>query len=265
MECNCCAQGTRHTWRWSAWVLYLTMMAMIGHRLHLTVTESLRLRFDNVDLLQNLTQAKDRQEAANWELAAQVTEKHAAQDALQKAYAELERRVEERTAELTKSEEALRDADRRKDEFLAMLGHELRNPLAPIRNALQVMHKPGVSDSVVKRAHEIIDRQIDRLTRLVDDLLDVSRIVSGKISLRETMLEIATVINHAVEGSRPPIEARNQNLGSMFPEPSGSRRPGASGSGDLNLLHNAANTPMPARASDWMSWHRSNGSRARSR
>jgi signal transduction histidine kinase len=223
-------------------VLYLTMMAMIGHRLHLTVTESLRLRFDNVDLLQNLTQAKDRQEAANRELATQVAEKHSAQDALQIAYAELERRVGERTAELTKSEEALRNADRRKDEFLAMLGHELRNPLAPIRNALQVMHKPGVSDSVVKRAHEIIDRQVERLTRLVDDLLDVSRIVYGKISLRETMFEIATVINHAVEGSLPLIEARNQNLAVHIPrEPLWIK-------GDLvrldqvisNLLNNAA-------------------------
>jgi signal transduction histidine kinase/ActR/RegA family two-component response regulator len=193
-------------------VLYLTMMAMIGHRLHMTVTESLRLRFDNVDLLRNLTQAKDRQEAVNRELATQVAEKHSAQDALQKANTELERRVEERTAELTRSEEALRDAARRKDEFLAMLGHELRNPLAPIRNAIQVMHKPAASDSVVKRAHEIIDRQIDRLTRLVDDLLDVSRIVSGKISLQETMLEIDNVINRAVEGSLPFIEARNQNL-----------------------------------------------------
>ena len=193
-------------------VLYLTLMAMIGYRIHVTVTESLRLRFDNVDLLQNLTHAKDRQEAVNRELATQVAEKHLAQDALQKAYAELERRVEERTAELARSEEALRDAARRKDEFLAMLGHELRNPLAPIRNALQVMHKPGASDSVVTRAQEIIERQTDRLTRLVDDLLDVSRIVSGKVSLQETMLMIANVINHAVEGSLPFIEARNQNL-----------------------------------------------------
>ena len=77
-------------------VLYLTLMAMIGHRLHLTATESLRLRFDNMDRLQNLTQTMERQEAANRELATQVTEKHLAQDALQKAYAELERRVEER-------------------------------------------------------------------------------------------------------------------------------------------------------------------------
>ena len=198
-------------------VLYLTLMAMIGHRLHLTVTESLRLRFDNMDLLQNLTQTMERQEAANRELATQVTEKHLAQDALQKAYAELERRVEERTAELTRSEEALRDAAMRKDEFLAMLGHELRNPLASIRNALQMMHKAGASGSVVKRAHEIIDRQIDHLTRLVDDLLDVSRIVYGKISLRDTMLEIATVINHAVEGNLPVIEARNQRLAVHIP------------------------------------------------
>jgi signal transduction histidine kinase/ActR/RegA family two-component response regulator len=193
-------------------VLYLTMMAMIGHRLHLTVTESLRLRFDNMDLLQNLTRAKERQETANRELAMQVAEKHSAQEALRKAYAELERRVEERTEELTRSEEALRDAARRKDEFLAMLGHELRNPLAPIRNALHLMHKPGASDAVVKRAHEIIDRQIDRMARLVDDLLDVSRIVSGKIRLQDAMLELATVINHAVEGSLPFIEARGQHL-----------------------------------------------------
>jgi signal transduction histidine kinase len=193
-------------------LLYLTMMAMIGYRIHLTVSESLRLRFDNVDLLKDLTRAKNRQEVVNRELAMQVAEKHSAQKALQKSYAELERRVEERTAELTRSEEALRDAARRKDEFLAMLGHELRNPLAPIRNALQAMHKPGASPSVMTRAQEIIDRQVDRLSRLVDDLLDVSRIVSGKISLQKTMLMIANVINHAVEGSLPFIEARNQNL-----------------------------------------------------
>jgi signal transduction histidine kinase len=199
-------------------VLYLTMMAMIGHRLHLTVIESLRLRFANLELVQNLTEATKRQETVNRELAKQVSEKHSAQDALQKAYAELEQRVEERTAELTKSEQALRDAHKRKDEFLAMLGHELRNPLAPIQNALQVMHRPGVPDSVVKSANEIIERQIDRLTHLVDDLLDVSRIVSGKISLQETMIEIADVIDRAVEGTLPFIEARRQYLELHVPE-----------------------------------------------
>jgi signal transduction histidine kinase/ActR/RegA family two-component response regulator len=198
--------------------VYVAMMSIIGHRLHAAVTESLRLRFYNLDLLQDLTLAKDRQEAANQELAAQVAQKLSAQDELQKAYAELERRVEERTAELKKSEEALRDADRRKDEFLAMLGHELRNPLAPIRNALQLMNKSGVSDSALKWTREVIDRQIDRLTRLVDDLLDVSRIVYGKISLQQTTLEIATVVNHAIEGSLPFIEARRQKLAVHVPE-----------------------------------------------
>jgi signal transduction histidine kinase/ActR/RegA family two-component response regulator len=199
-------------------VLYVTMMAIISDRFYATVAESLRLRFDNLGLLDDLRQAKERQELANQELAAQVAEKLSAQDALEKAYAELERRVEERTAELAKSEEALRNADRRKDEFLAMLGHELRNPLAPIRNALQLMHKPGVSDSLVKWGREIIDRQIDHLTRLVDDLLDVSRIVHGKISLQEATFDITTVINQAVEGSRPLIEARHQKLSVRIPE-----------------------------------------------
>jgi signal transduction histidine kinase len=193
-------------------VLYLIMMAMIGHRLHLTVTESLRLRFDNVELLQNLTEANERQEAVNRELTIQVAKKHSAQDALQKANAELEQRVKERTAELTKSEQALRDADKRKDEFLAMLGHELRNPLAPIQNALHVMHNPGATDSAVRCASEIIDRQIERLTRLVDDLLDVSRIVYGKIGLQEQLIEIAGVVDRAAEENRPFIEARNQHL-----------------------------------------------------
>jgi signal transduction histidine kinase/ActR/RegA family two-component response regulator len=178
-------------------VVYVTMMARIGDRLYATVTESLRLRFDKLDLLADLTHARD---------------------ALQHAYAELERRVEERTAALTKSEEALRNADRRKDEFLAMLGHELRNPLAPIRNALDVMHNPDASASMLNVAWEIIDRQTDRLTRLVDDLLDASRIVYGKISLQKTDLEVSTVIRHAAEGSLPLMEERKQSLSINVPE-----------------------------------------------
>jgi CheY-like chemotaxis protein/two-component sensor histidine kinase len=126
--------------------------------------------------------------------------------------------VEERTSELKRSEEALRYADRRKDEFLAMLGHELRNPLAPIRNAVHVMRNPNASGPTVKAALEIVDRQADRLTRLVDDLLDVSRIMHGKIGLQESMLEISTVINNAVEGSLPLIEARKQHLSVRIPK-----------------------------------------------
>jgi signal transduction histidine kinase/CheY-like chemotaxis protein len=200
--------------------LYAAMMTAMGHRLYLTGSESLQLRFENLNLLRDLTQSRDRQELANQELADQIAEKHAAQDALQKAYAELEVRVAERTAELAMSEEALRDADRRKDEFLAMLGHELRNPLAPIRGALYIMHKSEPPNSEVKWAREIIDRQVNRLTRLVDDLLDVSRIVYGKISLRETSLEITTVVNQAVEASLPFIDARHQTLALQVPKES---------------------------------------------
>lgn len=125
-------------------LLYIIMMVIISQRQHTTVAESLRLRFENVDLLSDLTQAKDRQEKVNEELAAQIMEKRRAQEALQEAYTELERRVRERTEELAQSEEALREADRRKDEFLAMLGHELRNPLAPISNAMHIKSSDSV-------------------------------------------------------------------------------------------------------------------------
>jgi signal transduction histidine kinase len=199
-------------------VLYVAMLTTIGHRLYRTVRESLRLGFENLDLLRDLTQSKDWQERANQELAAQIGEKRLVQDALQRAYAELEIRVGERTAELATSEEALRNANKRKDEFLAMLGHELRNPLTPIRGALYIMQKAESPNAEVKWAREIIDRQVTRLTRLVDDLLDVSRIMYGKISLRESLLEIGTVINQAVEASLPFIESRQQDLSLQVPK-----------------------------------------------
>jgi len=126
--------------------------------------------------------------------------------------------VRERTEKLAKSEEALRTADRRKDEFLAMLAHEFRNPLAPIRNAVELMKKPSVPDSTVKWGRELIDRQIEHLNRLVDDLLDVSRIVQGKISLQETVLDITAVVDQAVEASRPLIEARGHELSVTIPD-----------------------------------------------
>ena len=104
---------------------------------------------------------------------------------------ELEQRVAERTADLEastarlrQSEEQLKETDRRKDEFLAMLSHELRNPLAPIRNAVTILSLLGSSDARLTQARDIIDRQIAHLTRLVDDLLDASRLTRGKITLK---------------------------------------------------------------------------------
>jgi len=109
-------------------------------------------------------------------------------------------------------EEALKEADRRKDEFLAMLSHELRNPLAPIRNAVEVLKQPNVTPFHVDWARGIIDRQLSQLTRLVDDLLDISRLTCGKVTLKRESLELTTPVLQAVEASRPLIEAGQHDL-----------------------------------------------------
>jgi hypothetical protein len=97
--------------------------------------------------------------------------------------------------------EELQDADRRKDEFLAMLAHELRNPLAPVRNALQIMKLAAMDETAVEQAREMAERQIHQLTRLVDDLMDVSRITRGKIQLRIKAAELGAIMAGAVEAS----------------------------------------------------------------
>lgn len=107
---------------------------------------------------------------------------------------------------------ALRETDRRKDEFLAMLAHELRNPLSPIRNALEILRAEGPPVPELAWARDIIDRQVTLMTRLVDDLLDVSRITRGRIELRKQQIELATVVNNAVEDSRPVIDERGHQL-----------------------------------------------------
>ncbi|HEX7181781.1 MAG TPA: ATP-binding protein [Thermoanaerobaculia bacterium] len=119
-----------------------------------------------------------------------------------------------------KMEEALKEADQRKDEFLAMLAHELRNPLAPIRNAAQVLKLAGPVNAHQDWAREVIERQAQHLTRLVDDLLDVSRITRGKVTLAREPLDLATIVNRAVETSRPLIDARRHRLTvALPPEP----------------------------------------------
>lgn len=116
--------------------------------------------------------------------------------------------------------EALRQADRRKDEFLATLAHELRNPLAPVRNAVEILRLSASSDPAVADVCAVLERQVGNLIRLVDDLLEVSRITRGKIDLRMETIELAAVIRSAVETSRPLIDAAGQQLAiSMPPEP----------------------------------------------
>jgi PAS domain S-box-containing protein len=108
--------------------------------------------------------------------------------------------------------EALREADRRKDEFLAMLAHELRNPLAPIRNAVHVLRSLGAEGGPAGRARDMIDRQVSHMARLIDDLLEVSRITRGLIALRKEPLSLADVVRDAVETTRPMVEQHEHTL-----------------------------------------------------
>jgi signal transduction histidine kinase/DNA-binding response OmpR family regulator len=115
------------------------------------------------------------------------------------------------------AEEKLLEASRRKDEFLAMLSHELRNPLAPIRNAVELVRRIAPADPRLVWARDVIDRQVTHMAHLVDELLDVSRITQGKIALRKEPLELEKVLSHAVETARPLIEARNHVLEVRLP------------------------------------------------
>jgi signal transduction histidine kinase/ActR/RegA family two-component response regulator len=113
--------------------------------------------------------------------------------------------------------DAMEEADRIKNEFLAMLAHELRNPLAPIHHALQIMRLTGGRGKAVKSAHEMMERQVGQMTRLVDDLLDVSRISRGKIELRKCLVDLASVVNQAVEAARPSITSMHHELTVLLP------------------------------------------------
>ncbi|MBY0527309.1 MAG: PAS domain S-box protein [Gemmataceae bacterium] len=110
------------------------------------------------------------------------------------------------------AEESIAEANRRKDEFLAMLAHELRNPLAPITNAIQILGLIGSPEPRLRQVRDIIVRQVQHMVRLVDDLLDVSRISRGKIELRTERLDLAAALESAVETSRPLIEAGKHEL-----------------------------------------------------
>jgi PAS domain S-box-containing protein len=115
------------------------------------------------------------------------------------------------------AEDALKQADRRKDEFLATLAHELRNPLAPIRNSLYILREAGSRDPDTATICAMLDRQVNHLVRLVDDLLEVSRITRGKIELRQEQIDLASLVHSAVETSRPLIESAKHNLRVTLP------------------------------------------------
>jgi signal transduction histidine kinase len=170
--------------------------------------------------------------------------------ALETLNAELERRVAERTAALESTTAALQEADHRKNEFLAMLAHELRNPLAPIRTAVQLLRLRELPAAQSAMARDIIDRQVEHLVRLIDDLLDVSRITRGIISLRRETVLVGAIVARAVETARPLIDARRHNLSIELPDDL------LTVDGDKtrlvqivgNILHNAAKFTPPGGA-----------------
>ena len=119
--------------------------------------------------------------------------------------------------ERKQAELALQEADRRKDEFLAMLAHELRNPLTPIRNAAHVLGQPGLNETRITWARDIIERHVSHLTRLVDDLVDLSLIVQGRIVLKRERVELTAMIDQALESARPVMEARRHRCEVRLP------------------------------------------------
>jgi len=176
------------------------------------------------ELNRNLAQANERLAQANTTLQAEKTrELETLNRILQRANQELEsanRSLQTEVTERARVELALKEADRHKDEFLAMLAHELRNPLAPIHNAVQLMHRQDVTNPHLVWSRDVIGRQLAHLTRLVDDLLDVSRITRGKINLNKQVLELRDVVARTVETVQPLIDDRGHRL--MVSVPPGS-------------------------------------------
>ncbi|MBC8024577.1 MAG: PAS domain S-box protein, partial [Steroidobacteraceae bacterium] len=144
----------------------------------------------------------------------------AAQAAVAMDNASLYEAAQREIANRERAEEALRETDRRKDEFLATLAHELRNPLAPIRQATMIGQSPGATEEAKRWSHEVISRQVKHMSLLLDDLLDVSRITRGTLALRIEMTDLATIVDAAVEQARPLIDAKHHVLEKRLPSSS---------------------------------------------
>jgi signal transduction histidine kinase/CheY-like chemotaxis protein len=158
-------------------------------------------------------------------LELEVIERKRVEAELRRAQATLEARVAERTAELAAAVEdgrhahqSLREADERKDRFLAILSHELRNPLNPIRSAVAVLRHTNADAEQAVIARDVIDRQVRHMARLLDDLLDISRITQNRVSLDIVPMDAATAVNAALEVTRPMIDAARQQLTVSLPD-----------------------------------------------
>ena len=173
-----------------------------GQRIEHFETE--RLRSDGQHITVSLTISPLKDDSGNVigasKIARDVTERRQLEDNLRKLAADLSL------------------ADQRKNEFLATLAHELRNPLAPISNMIEVVKRAGNNGELLKQAHETIERQLAQMVRLVDDLLDLNRITHDRLELRRSDVELATVIEQAVEVARPLIDAADQKLTIDLPD-----------------------------------------------
>jgi two-component system, sensor histidine kinase len=191
-----------------------------------SVFVELRRRADEVARQAELLRDAERQDHARrmaeerqrWEaesLREQMEKERRNAAAMAQKAAELARtvaRLEQVESDLKRYSLELEEADRRKDEFLALLGHELRNPLAPIVTSLELLRSRSSLDDDVRRACHTLDRQVAHLTRLVDDLLDVSRITSGKVELRRQRFPLGEVLDRAAALSQPQFDQRSQRL-----------------------------------------------------
>jgi CheY-like chemotaxis protein len=146
-----------------------------------------------------------------------------------------------------KRADGLAAANRSKEEFMALLSHELRSPLAPIRNALSILRQMKTNDPIIEQAGNIIDRQVVQMVRLVDDLLDVSRITKGKLRLTKEPVELRLVVNHAAETARPLMDARKHDFSVSLPTHSlwVDADPARMEQVVVNLLNNAAKYTDP--------------------
>jgi two-component system CheB/CheR fusion protein len=171
-------------------------------------------------------------------IAYDITESKEAEEALRRTHDDLAALVAARTADLARANEALRaeirqrerleealrqraeqlaEEGRRKDHFLAILAHELRNPLAPLRNALEILRQPAAREPARAWAKDAMDRQLRQMGRLIDDLLDVSRINQGKIELRRERVDLSAVVSRAAESARPFLCERRHELAVSLP------------------------------------------------
>src|SRR5688572_30017699 len=196
------------------------------------------------------------EERRRWEAEAlrrRMEEERTNAEVLARKAEELARTVGEKERierELKRTNFQLAEADKRKDEFLAMLGHELRNPLTPLMTGLELLRLQEIQHPMFNRIRDMMDRQVRQLARLVDDLLDISRITSGKIELRSETIDLAEVVRNVTDTCRPMIAARKQRLEVSLPDQRFAVRGDAARLTQVvsNLIHNAVRYTDPGGA-----------------